>query len=73
MHDRNILKEFSDSTWAQDCRLAIAEFDGLMEQLGFEISRLDQLLPLLILETRHLLCNGQFEMQANLRRNKNLY
>lgn len=46
MHDRNILKEFSDSTWAQDCRLAIAEFDGLMEQLGFEISRLDQLLPL---------------------------
>ena len=46
MHDRNILKEFSDSTWAQDCRLAIAEFDGLMEQLGLEISRLDQLLPL---------------------------
>jgi hypothetical protein len=46
LSSRNLFDEFSESTWAQDYRLASAEYDGAMEQLNSEISRLEQLLPL---------------------------
>ncbi|HEU4719180.1 MAG TPA: hypothetical protein VFU15_15155 [Bacteroidia bacterium] len=41
-----IYAEFAESTWAQDHRLAQAEYDGLMDQLDAEIFRLEQVLPL---------------------------
>lgn len=44
--DRRVYDEFTGSTWAQDYRLAQAEFDGVMDQLNTEILRLEQLLPL---------------------------
>jgi len=44
--ERRIYDEFTGSTWAQDYRLASAEYDGVMDQLNTEISRLEQLLPL---------------------------
>jgi DNA repair protein SbcC/Rad50 len=46
LDERKITLEFVDSTWAQDYRLAQAEYDGVMDQLETEIHRLEQLLPL---------------------------
>jgi hypothetical protein len=46
LSDRRIYSEFAGSTWAQDYRLAQAEYDGVMDQLDTEIHRLEQLLPL---------------------------
>jgi len=43
---RGIYDEFVNSTWANDYRLAQAEYDGLMDQLDTEIHRLEQILPL---------------------------
>lgn len=46
LSDRRIYAEFAGTTWAQDYRLAQAEYDGLMDQLDTEIQRLEQVLPL---------------------------
>jgi DNA repair protein SbcC/Rad50 len=46
LSDRRIYGEFAESTWAQDYRLAQAEYDGVTEQLNEEIGRLEQVLPL---------------------------
>lgn len=46
LSERRMYAEFAQSTWAQDYRLAQAEYDGLMDQLDTEIHRLEQVLPL---------------------------
>ncbi|HLG04388.1 MAG TPA: hypothetical protein VI731_12390 [Bacteroidia bacterium] len=46
LDERGITMQFLDSTWAQDFRLAQAEYEGVMDQLDAEIRRLEQLLPL---------------------------
>ncbi len=41
-----IRKQFEDSSWSRDYRMAQAEYDGIMDQLDGEISRLEEIVPL---------------------------
>ncbi|MBI3511724.1 MAG: hypothetical protein HY064_13775 [Bacteroidetes bacterium] len=46
LDERGITKNFLDSTWATDFRMAQVENDGIMDNLNEEIFRLEQVLPL---------------------------
>jgi hypothetical protein len=46
LDERGITANFLDSTWATDFRMAQVEYDGVMDNLEEEISRLEQVLPL---------------------------
>ncbi len=43
---KQIREQFETSSWSRDYRMAQAEYDGVMDQLDGEISRLEELMPL---------------------------
>ena len=43
---KHITEQFEASSWSRDYRMAQAEYDGIMDQLDAEITRLEEIMPL---------------------------
>ena len=46
MTRKHITEQFEASSWSRDYRMAQAEYDGIMDQLEGEITRLEEIMPL---------------------------
>ncbi len=46
MTRKHITEQFETSSWSRDYRMAQAEYDGIMDQLDSQITRLEEIMPL---------------------------